>query len=111
MYNIVKKINSLYGFFGNVIRKKIPYKIKSLIFNGFIRSHIIYSAAYINNLNKTNTNILFKTLRRMYKYIFDIKISKKYLTDLTDIYIRKFVNNTLGEGRSQFKHTIYLKNT
>ena len=109
VYNIIRKINSLYGFFGNITRQKIPYKVKLIIFNSFIRSHIIYSATYLNSLNRTNTNKLFKTLNKIYKYIFNIRINKQYLTDLTDFYIKKFVNNILERKKPTQSYSIFKK--
>ena len=93
--NKILKISHIFKGFGE---KKVPTIAKKLIFNSYIKSHIIFSAIYLRSLNKTYFNILKRAFNIIHKNIFGYKddnLLQNIITEYSNNFIYKILENKI----------------
>ena len=93
--NIVNKFNFTQNVLNkNLNLKKVPFKIKKMIFNSLVCSHIHYSSIYLPCLRKKNLNSILSKFDNTVKKFFATK--NLNLNSIISDDICKFINKILN---------------
>ena len=93
--NIIrKKMLKVAYVFKNYNKKAIPLIAKNILFNSYVKSHLIFSSIYLNSLNKKYFITLNRAFNLIHKHFFGFK-KPDLLENIIKEYSNKFIYNII----------------
>lgn len=102
--HVNNKLNCTSYIFHNLKINKIPPKLKQLLFNSYINSHINYSAVFLYNLNRKQFKKIESTYSRLRKLAYPNENNAATLLSISEHIILKSLDHIIKE---KHPHSLY----